>query len=222
MESLVNRNELRRLEKAAREKDKIKLRDWALQYERTLSSFIQEGYEKMYQRELANGFDILLLSVFYSLLTNERVKIEEDDIELVIDDLHKVIDSFRSGEYKPEDYLDKLSKLGLTLSDYNYEHRITDIVAFVISKEYSDRRDKMLEILKNQQVIFLEMDSDKTQEVQIRKNIDMINMCTRMYYLGNSETIQAYITYANQIKKPVLEALFLLDKGDFDDVKYDS
>lgn len=219
MKSLVNRDELRRLEKAAREKDKTKLRDWALQYEMTLSSFIQEGYEKMYERELANGFDVLILALLYCLLNNEKIKIKDEDIELVLDDFHKVIDSFRSGEYKPDDYLTKLTKLGVTLSDYNYEHRITDIVAFVIDEKYQDRREKMIETLRNQQVIFLELDNIdiKGNEKLVRKNIDIINICTRMYYLGDSDIIRTYIQYAYQIRKPVMEALFILDKGDFED-----
>ena len=219
MESLINRDELRRLEKAAREKDKTKLRDWALQYEMSLSSFIQDGYEKMYQRELANGYDILILAMMYTLLINDKIKIKESDVEFIIDDFHRVIDGFRSGEYKPEDYLAELTKTGLKLQEYNYEHRITDIVVYVIDKKYYDRKFKMEETLKNQHVIYLELDNDDVigNEVQARKNIDIINMCTRMYYLGDSNTIRTYIQYAYQIGKPIMEALFILDKEDLED-----
>lgn len=213
MKSLVSRDELRRLEKAAREKDKAKLRDWAIQYEKSISSYIQDGYEKIYQRELANGFDILMLAVIYTLFNDDYIKIDADKIELFLDNFYKTIDGYRSGEYKPSDYLDKLEKAGIVLSDYNYNQRITDIVVFVLSDEYMDKRDIIIEKFKEQQVIFLELDNinNKENESQIRKNVDMINMCTRFYYLGDSETIQIYKQYAQQINKPVIESLFILN-----------
>lgn len=210
MKSLINRDEIRRLEKAARDKDKTKLRDWAMQYEMTISAFIQDGYENMYRRELANGFDTLVLAMMYTLATDKNVTIDKENAEIFLDNFYKTIDGFRVGSYKPDDYLSKLEELDIKLTDYNYTQRLTDIVAFVLSDEYIDKRDKLIELFNKQGVIILELDNIKGDEAQIRKNIDKINMCTRMYYLGNSDLIEAYKVYALQIKKPVIEALFTL------------
>ena len=213
MKSLVSRDEVRRLEKAAREKDKTKLYDWARQFEVSISSHLQDGYEKLYQNELANGLDVFLLSSIYVLLNDENVEIKEENLEFFIDNFHKVLDGFRTGNYIIEDFTEKLRELGLKLEDYHYEHRVTDIIVFVIDDKYEEARNNLLKKLKEMQVIILELDNFKGDEKQIRKNVDMINMCTKMYYLGDSDIINSYIKYAIQIKKPVVEALFSLHEN---------
>ena len=45
----MNRDELRRLQKAARDKDLNKLREWAELYERQLQEILRREYEKLYR-----------------------------------------------------------------------------------------------------------------------------------------------------------------------------
>ena len=52
MSSLLGRDEIRRLEKAARDKNKQKLIDWIRQFEHQLDTLLRKDYEKMYQEEV--------------------------------------------------------------------------------------------------------------------------------------------------------------------------
>ena len=48
MSSLLGRDEIRRLEKAARDKNKQKLIDWVRQFEHQLDTLLRKDYEKLY------------------------------------------------------------------------------------------------------------------------------------------------------------------------------
>ena len=63
MDSLLNRNEIRRLEKAAREKDKKHLLEWAIQFEDS----IRRIFEKEYQDEIQTSVDNFMIAVAYTL-----------------------------------------------------------------------------------------------------------------------------------------------------------
>ena len=52
MGSIVGREEIRRLEKAAREKDKRKLAEWIKSFETQLDTILRKDYEKAYKDEV--------------------------------------------------------------------------------------------------------------------------------------------------------------------------
>lgn len=106
MKSLINREELRRLEKAARDKDKRKLGDWAKQLEQQ----IQNQYEAKFKNELGDFIDILILTVVYTLHFNESTKFGGKRIDGFMDDLLETIDMFRRGEANPDDYRNALKE----------------------------------------------------------------------------------------------------------------
>ena len=68
MRNLLDRNELRRLEKAAREKDKKHLMEWAIAYE----DMLRKEYEKAYEDEIQNAIDNFLVAIAYTLHFNEK------------------------------------------------------------------------------------------------------------------------------------------------------
>ena len=60
---LLDRNELHRLKKAARENDIGKLADWANQFQEQL----KVQYEKAFQEELNGAIDVFVLTIAYTL-----------------------------------------------------------------------------------------------------------------------------------------------------------
>ena len=64
----MDRFELRRLEKAAREKDKRHLIDWAKQYEDQIEANLRKEYEKVYQEEIQNSIDNFVVALSYTLV----------------------------------------------------------------------------------------------------------------------------------------------------------
>ena len=206
MNSFINREEIRRLEKAAREKDKRHLSDWARSLEYRLSADMQKHYEKIYQEELAGAIDTFILTIVYTLYNDGNITIKKGKMPFFLDNLLKNIDHFRTGEAKKEDYEKYLTKDNIQIKDYNYQHRVTDIVVVVATDENKTKKEQFIDELKKEHVIVLELDNTLTDnEKQIYKNINMINMCTRMYMIGTNDTIEKYIQVASNANKPVME-----------------
>lgn len=206
MDSLINREEIRRLEKAAREKDKKHLSDWAKSLEYRLSANIQKYYEKVYKDELANAIDTFILTIIYTLYNDSNIIIKKGKVPLFLDNLLKNIDRFRTGEAKKEDYEHYLTKDDIQIKDYHYQHRVTDVAAVVATDENKTKKEQFIEELKTEQVIVLELDNTLSDdENQINKNVSMINMCTRMYTIGTNDTIEKYVQVASNANKPVME-----------------
>lgn len=119
--SLINRNEVRRLEKAAREKDKKHLVEWADSLEERIYQDLQRQLEARYSLELANSVDTIMVAVAYALYFSEENSINRDNIADFMEDLFVTIDLYRTGEYKPEDYAEQLKSVGVTLDRYDYD-----------------------------------------------------------------------------------------------------
>lgn len=134
--SLFNRNELRRLEKAAKEKDKQKLIDWGMQFEQQVSELYRIEFENVYQNEMQSSISILMTAIAYSLAFSEEVLLNKDSLPGFMEDLFVTIDLFRTGEYKPEDYEKELKDNGFQIDVYDY------------SKIYKDRTQKYDELIK--------------------------------------------------------------------------
>lgn len=109
--SLFSREELRRLEKAAKDKNKKKLSEWAKQFEEQ----IDFQYQIKFKEELKEFIDILILVVVYTLHFNESTKFGGKRIDSFMKDLFETIDMFRRGEAVPNDYREQLKKDGITV-----------------------------------------------------------------------------------------------------------
>lgn len=103
---LFDKNELRRLEKAAREKDKSKLVDWGKAFEKRLI----ELYEKEYIEILGQSINNFMITMVFSLHFNEKTKFGKKRIDDFMEDFIEVINGFTSGEFKPEEYEEMLKE----------------------------------------------------------------------------------------------------------------
>ena len=121
MSSLLGRDEIRRLEKAARDKNKQKLIDWIRQFEHQLDTLLQKDYEKMYQEEVNFSIQNFITAVAYSLYFSEENYIDKNNLADFMSDLFVTVDMFRTGEYKPEDYKEQLAEERIYIEDYDYD-----------------------------------------------------------------------------------------------------
>lgn len=121
LETLFDKDELRRLEKAARDKNKAKLKEWAIQFENQLRDNYEEKlkgledkliqhHEKEYEKILAESVDNFIVAIIYTLHFNEKCKFGNNRIVDFMDDLLAVVDGFKTGEYTPEEYKEILKK----------------------------------------------------------------------------------------------------------------
>ena len=122
MGSLLGREEIRRLQKAARDNNKKKLTDWVLQFEGQLDNLIRKSYEDWYQEEITNSVNNFIIAVAYTAYFSEENKIDKDNIGEYMADLFSTIDMFRTGEYTPMEYVEELKNCGVLVDDYNYDY----------------------------------------------------------------------------------------------------
>ena len=108
---LINRDERRRLEKAAREKDKKHLVAWAEQFE----DQIRREYEKSFEDELDNSVENFLVAIVYTLHFSELTQFGKKRINEFCGDMMSTVDMFTSKEYTPAEYKEILEKEGIDM-----------------------------------------------------------------------------------------------------------
>lgn len=116
---LFDRNELRRLVKAARDKDLRKLADWGKQFEQSIRDEFEVAYKKSMTDELNNMIDIFILTIVYTLHFNESTMFGNKRIKSFLDDLLATIDNFNDGSYSPDEYREILKKEGIEVVSKN-------------------------------------------------------------------------------------------------------
>lgn len=161
MRDLLNREELRRLEKAAREKDKKHLMEWAMAYE----GMIRKEYEKAYEDEVQNAIDNFLVAIVYTLHFSEKTKFGPKKLPEFMEDLMVTIDMYRTGEYKPDEYLEELAKNGVTFEkhDWNkiYREKEGPYQRVVMkARKYLQTNDDIVGLQK----ILMEVDDENSRE----------------------------------------------------------
>lgn len=109
IESLLNKNEFRRLQKAALDKNMNKIYDWAVQLELQ----IDQEYDKELERELAESIDNFIITIVYTLHFHDSTRFGNKRIKEFMRDLFETIDMFKRGEAKPEDYQKALAEDGI-------------------------------------------------------------------------------------------------------------
>lgn len=117
MSNLINRNEIRRLQKAARDNNKIALYEWASQFENQIKQELELQYENIYKDYLSNAIDNFIIALAYTLTFSEEFTIGKDRVPDLLADLFVTIDMFRTEEYLPEDYKKQLIEEGIFIDD---------------------------------------------------------------------------------------------------------
>jgi hypothetical protein len=107
----IDMNEIRRLQKAARDKNIDHLVDWFKQFDDT----VRQEYENAFQKELADAIDNFILAIVYALHFSESTKFGKKRIKNFTDDLFSTVDMFRIGEYSPDEYRKILSDDGIDI-----------------------------------------------------------------------------------------------------------
>lgn len=134
MDNIINRSELRRLEKAARDKNKDKLLEWIIQFDNQ----IRMEYENTYKKELADSIDNFCTAVAYTARFSETTHLGPKKLPEFMDDLFVTIDMFRVGEFKPEDYEEELRKCGINKMYYHIKQNPYKIITLCGDLKFKD------------------------------------------------------------------------------------
>ena len=117
---LMGRNELRRLEKAAREKDKKHLLEWADAFEQQVVTSVRQVYEQAYTEEVQSSIDNFIAALCYTLVYTEEWDFNPKNLGDFLSDLFATVDLYRTGESKPQEFREDLKQYGVTIDDYDY------------------------------------------------------------------------------------------------------
>lgn len=112
---LLDRNEIRRLQKSARDKDIKKLAEWGYQFEDTIRQEYEKNFEETVQKELLQSIDNFITAIIYTLHFNEKCKFGGKRIDDFMEDLLSTVDNFNDGSYSPEEYRAILKKDGIEI-----------------------------------------------------------------------------------------------------------
>lgn len=122
-EKLFNRDELRRLEKAAKEKDKRKLLEWAEQFQAQLMQDLEKQYNKMYSKDIGDGIDNFIVAIAYTLHFSEETKFGKKRLNRFMQDIYATVDLFKTKEENPISYMEQLKEDGIDFLNSLLEER---------------------------------------------------------------------------------------------------
>ncbi len=215
----MNRNDLRRLEKAAREKDKKYLAEWADDFENQLRYLMRKEYEARYQDEIESSIENFLLATAYTAVFSESTNLlKSGNLPDFMEDLFVTIDLFRTGEYKPKEYEEILKENGFEMDKMKYkprEHKVITLCGSTKFKEDFLRKQEEL-TLKGYIVlsvgVFVHDDNievTEEQKVELDKiHKDKIRMSDAIYVINKDnyigESTKSEIEFAKELNKTVM------------------
>ena len=121
--SLVNREEIRRLQKAARDNNKAKLWEWAKRYEECLKDLYRKEYEEQYRDEISCSIDNFMIAIIYTLHFSEEISLGDDRLKEFLADVYATLDLYRTDNVSPNDFVKDLADNGIIFENYDY-HKI--------------------------------------------------------------------------------------------------
>jgi len=114
---LFDKNELRRLEKAAKDKNKTKVAEWGKDFERRLSTEFNKKYRDKYINELKERLKDLDVAVMFALHFNENTKFGNKRLKDFMDDLAATMRGFYKDDFDRAEYKKMLEDDGINLDE---------------------------------------------------------------------------------------------------------
>lgn len=114
---MITRDDVRRLEKAAREKDKAHLTEFLKQYENQVAETYRIAYERKYE-QMTNQFAAVFNLVFwYTLIFSEDTWVNKDNLKGFIDDFNVTYAMVGTGELSEIQMREDLKKEEVNIKD---------------------------------------------------------------------------------------------------------
>lgn len=121
----MDKNELKRLEraddKAHKKKSREPLYEWGIQLERQLEEKIRKFYEEKFRKDMSKSIEWYIIAIAYTLHFNEKCKFGRKRLQDIMEDLTATVDLFGTKEYTAEDYLKQLEEDGIILNNREEE-----------------------------------------------------------------------------------------------------
>ena len=114
---MFDTNELNRLQRCAKNKDKNELKKWGQDFEHRVNEKYYELYKKQYIIWLEETFKDLDIALMYTLHFNEYTKFGNKRLKSVMDDIAESLRGFYKKEFNREEYKKMLKDDGIKLME---------------------------------------------------------------------------------------------------------
>lgn len=115
IDTMLDTNELNRLQRCAKNKDKNEIKKWAQDFERRLSELYHARYRDYYLKEYQERLKDIDTALLYVLHFGESTKFGNKKLKETMDDLSITIKDIHNGEFKRTDYREMLAKDGIKI-----------------------------------------------------------------------------------------------------------
>ena len=112
---ILNMNEINRLHRAAKNKDKKEIIKWTEQYDRYVNNKYYEIYKKEYVVWLEETFEDLDIALMYTLHFNESTRFGTKRLQSVMEDIAATMKGFYTKEFSREEYKKMLEDDGIKI-----------------------------------------------------------------------------------------------------------
>ena len=115
---MFDTNELNRLQRCAKNKDKKEILKWGQDFEKRIAQFYMKEYKEHYLKLYEERLKDLDTAVLYTLHFNESCKFGNKRLTGIMDDLAETIRGFYTGEYNRKEYRENLKNDGIKVEEF--------------------------------------------------------------------------------------------------------
>lgn len=115
---MFDTNELNRLQRCAKNKDKKEILKWGQDFERRIAQFYMKEYKEYYLKLYEERLKDLDTAVLYTLHFNESCKFGNKRLTGIMNDLAETIRGFYTGEYNRKEYRENLKNDGIKVEEF--------------------------------------------------------------------------------------------------------
>lgn len=118
IKELFDINEINRLHRAAKNKDKKEIIKWGQQFEEYLREKYLKEYKDYYMEQYRKRLHDLYIAVLYTLHFNECCKFGNKRLKNVMQDLTATIKGFYNNEFDCKEYMTMLKEDGIDMDKF--------------------------------------------------------------------------------------------------------
>lgn len=118
IDTMLDTNELNRLQRCAKNKDKNEIKKWAQDFERRLSELYHARYRDYYLKEYEGRLKDIDTALMFTLHFGEATRFGNKRLKSVMDDLAVTIKGFYNREYNRKEYREMLINDGIKIEKF--------------------------------------------------------------------------------------------------------
>ena len=114
---MLDTNELNRLQRCAKNKEKKEILKWGQDFERRLSELYHKRYKDYYLEQYTERLKDIDTALMFTLHFGEATKFGNKRLKETMEDLSVTIKGFYNGEYSRKEYREMLAKDGIKIEE---------------------------------------------------------------------------------------------------------